>query len=149
MKIIAPLDDFYDYIDKEVVEFNKDGQVKIGGYGVYKDGIRKTIEDICFPVTLPSTSNFESYKAEVDSVIPYIDLPASSLQVRREKEQSVKTSPRVSPSMASSNQFDSLDCGIDMLGKELDPYLGIPDLGSASEVLKTCLNNHDIPEARI
>lgn len=78
-----------------------------------------------------------------------VKLPASSSEVFREKEQTVKNSPRVSPRMASSNQFDALEYGIDMVFKDIDPYLGIPDIGPALEVFKTCKNNHDTQDDRI
>lgn len=42
-----------------------------------------------------------------------------------------------------SNQYNVLNYSIDEVFKELDPYLGITELGSATEVFKLCLNNHD------
>lgn len=49
---------------------------------------------------------------------------------------------------SSSNQFEVLNYGVDNVCKELDPYLGIPELGSAIETFKACLINNS-PNERL
>lgn len=51
--------------------------------------------------------------------------------------------------MAASNQFDTLNHGIDGVFKDLDPYLGIPELGSTIDTFKLCLTNNDTVETRL
>lgn len=97
------------------------------------------IDLVALPVTNPS-SPIEVLQNSQE-IVPPLYLPKAVINT-----EAIRPS---ASTMASGNKFDVLSYGKDDVFKELDAYLGIPDLGSAIETFKVCLLENDTPEQRL
>lgn len=105
------------------------------------------LDEFSSSVSSPSTPS--SNHPETFNVGISIDLKL--LEARLSVKPSGKRSEtnEVHEIASSSNQFNVLIYGIDYVFKKLDPYRGVPELGSAIETFKTCLMNKHSPEERL
>lgn len=97
-----------------------------------------SIVEFTLPVTA-TTSPHQPHNLESPQV-PRLVLPPA--QSRLIAENGVT-------SVMASNNFQVLNYRIDYVFKDLDPYLGIPELGTALDVFKECLTSNKTPESRL